>query len=52
MINIAVHIIGWLFIAALVLALIAVVWYMIELFRYALSRKNSGPLPWWVFWRP
>ncbi len=52
MINIAIHIIGWLFIAALVLAFIAVVWYMIELFRYAFSRKSSGPLPWWVFWRP
>ena len=25
--------------------------YMIDIFRYAFSKKSSGaPLPWWIFW--
>lgn len=52
MVNILAHIIGWLFIAALVLGIIGVVAYIVDLFRFGLSKKGTEPLPWWVFWRP
>lgn len=52
MINILVHIIGWVLGIAFVLGLLGLVLYMIDLFRFAFSKKSMGPLPWWVFWRP
>ena len=52
MINILAHIIGWVLVIAIILGILGLVLYMIDLFRYALSKKGSGPLPWWVFWRP
>lgn len=51
MVNILVHIVAWLFIIALVLGILGVVFYMVGLFRFTLSKKSTGPLPWWVFWR-
>lgn len=27
--------------------------FLVDLIRYSFSKKSSsGPLPWWVFWRP
>lgn len=52
MVNILAHIIGWIFVITLVLGILGLVLYMIDLFHFALSKKGSGPLPWWVFWRP
>ena len=52
MVNILAHIVGWFLVAALVLGILGLILYMIDLFRFALSKKSAGPLPWWVFWRP
>lgn len=51
MVNILAHIVGWIFCIALALGILGVVLYLIDLFRFALSKKGSEPLPWWVFWR-
>ena len=52
MVNILAHIVGWIFVAALVFGILGLILYMIDLFRFACSKKSAGPLPWWVFWRP
>ena len=52
MVNILAHIIGWILIAAFGLAILGLVIYLINLFRFTISKKSVGPLPWWVFWRP
>ncbi len=52
MVNILAHIIGWIFAAALILGILGLILYVIDLFRFTLSKKSAGPLPWWVFWRP
>ena len=36
----------------LIFSVLGAVLYMIDFIRYAFSKKGSGPLPWWVFWRP
>ncbi len=51
MIDILAHIIGWIFGGILILGILGLVFYMVDIIRYALSKKGSGPLPWWVFWR-
>ena len=46
------HILGYLLIALFILGGIGFVGYMFALCRSFFSKKGSGPLPWWVFWRP
>ncbi len=52
MVNILAHIVGWIFVAALVFGILGLILYMIDLFRFACSKKSAWPLHWWVFWRP
>lgn len=49
MLSLLLKIIGY---GVLIGGMLGLVLYMIDLFRYAFSKKGSGPLPWWVFWRP
>lgn len=49
MFSLLLKIIGY---GILIGGMLGLVLYMIDLFRYAFSKKGSGPLPWWVFWRP
>lgn len=49
MLSLLLKIIGY---GILIGGMLGLVLYMIDLFRYALSKKGSEPLPWWVFWRP
>ena len=51
MFDILAHIVGYLFVAAQILAILGLLFYMIDLFRCVLSKKGIGPLPWWVIWR-
>ncbi len=46
------RIIAYLLIALFILGGIGFVGYMFALCRSCFSKKSSGPLPWWVFWRP
>lgn len=36
----------------LIFSVLGAVLYMIDFVRFVFSKKGSGPLPWWVFWRP
>ena len=49
MLSLLLKIIGY---GILIGGMLGLVLYMIDLFRYAFYNKGSGPLPWWVFWRP
>lgn len=46
------HILGYLIIALFIFGGKGFVGYMYALCRSFFSKKASGPLPWWVFWRP
>ena len=46
------HILGYLLIALFILGGIGFVGYLFALCRSFFSKNGSGPLPWWVFWRP
>ncbi len=46
------RIIAYLLIALFILGGIGFVGYMFALCRSCFSKKSSGPLLWWVFWRP
>ena len=50
MVNILAHIVGWIFGIALVLGILGLVLYLVDLIRFSLSKKGTGPLPWWAFW--
>ncbi len=50
--NILIHLIGYLWIALLILGGLGLLIYWVELIKSVFSKKDPGALPWWVFWRP
>lgn len=45
------QILGYLLIALYIVGGIGFIGCLIALCRSWFSKKDSGPLPWWVFWR-
>ena len=48
MMDLLIHILGFILGVIWILGLISFFFYM---FKLIFSDKDMGPLPWWVFWR-